>query len=48
MGVLEELTVDLKGLGFLNWVVKKVMEGMVMQNISSILMTNARELLSKA
>ena len=41
------MTVDLKGLGFLNWVVKKVMEGVVMQNISSILMTSARELLRK-
>jgi hypothetical protein len=47
VGVLEEVTVDLKGLGFLNWVVKKVMEGVVTQNISSILMTSARELLRK-
>ena len=47
VGVLEEVTVDLKGLGFLNWVVKKVMEGVVTQNISSILMASARELLRK-
>ena len=41
------MTVDLKGLGFLNWVVKKVMEGVVTQNISSILMISVRELLRK-
>jgi len=47
VGVLEEVTVDLKGLGFLNWVVKKVMEGVVRQSISSILMTSAKEVLRK-
>ena len=47
VGVLEEVTVDLKGLGFLNWVVKKVMEGVVIQNTSSILITSARKLLRK-
>ena len=41
------MTVDLKGLGLLNWVVKKVVLGVVEQNISNILMTRGKELLRK-
>ena len=47
MGNLEGVTVDLRGLGVLNWVVKKVILGVVEQNISRMLMTSARELLRK-
>ena len=47
VGALEGVTVDLQGLGLLNWVVKKVILGVVQQNISTILMTSGKDLLRK-
>ena len=47
MGALESVTVDLQGLGLLNWAVKKVILGYVQENISHILVTNCKELLRK-
>ena len=47
VGALEGVTVDLQGLGLLNWVVKKVILGVVQQSISTILMTSGKELLRK-
>ena len=47
VGNLECTRVDLKGLGVLNWVVKKVMLGVIEQNISNLLMRSVRELIRK-
>ena len=47
VGDLQDMTVDLQGLGLLNWVVKKVILGVVEQNISTILVTRGKELFRK-
>ena len=41
------MTVDLQGLGVLNWLGKKVILVEVEQNICNILMTTVKELLRK-
>ena len=41
------MTVDLQGLGVLNWLGKKVILVEVEQNITNILMTTVKELLRK-
>ena len=47
VGTLEDVTVDLQGLGVLNWLGKKVILVEVEQNITNILMTTVKELLRK-
>ena len=45
MQSLEAVTVGLQGLGPLNWVAKKVILGVVQQNIHNILLFNGREII---
>ena len=47
VGSLEDVAVDLQGLGVLNWLGKKVILVEVEQNITNILMTTVKELLRK-
>ena len=44
MQALENVTVDLEGLGPLNWVAKKVILGIVPQNITNLLLSTGREI----
>ena len=47
VGALEGVTVDLQGLGLLNWVVKKIIMVEMEQNITNILMSSVKELFRK-
>ena len=47
MGALENLLIDMQGMGFLNGMMNKVVLSMVQQNIHNLLMTTGREFMRK-
>ena len=47
VGALENLLIDMQGMGFLNSMMNKVVVGMVTQNIHTVLMANGKEFMRK-
>lgn len=47
MGALENVLIDMHGMGFLNTMMNKVVLTMVNQNIHTVLMANGKEFMRK-
>ena len=47
VGALENLLIDMQGMGFLNGMMNKVVLNMVSQNIHNLLMTTGKEFMRK-
>ena len=47
IGALENVTADLQGMGILNWLLKKVVQGEVEEKVTNTIITSGREMLSR-